>query len=434
MAAFIVAGVPLVSFHGDETIYMNAARDFDLVFLQGKPNELWVDEIWATSASYQRVITGTVTRYAIGFFLHLAGYPSHQWAENGNYFFGRLYDDNITMGMVPPQAMIIAARLPSALFLGLSAAALFGIAYLVGGRVLAYPTSLLYVLNPVVLLNGRRAMQEGALLGFGVLVILVAAVISLRREQGKPVRLWWAGLVGVSALALASKQTGFAYVAAAFGWVAIAEAARFKPRALVSTGLRLIGCGSAVIVLYYALSPGLWHANPVQRFRDMYALLQDAMRVQISFTPNAPATFGYRIENILSQPFIAPVQHFEAYGFQESPLFMQQVVRYMASPLSGLQYGNILGTALMTLALQGLAVNAFPVARGYRSRALALGLYVWLGVALAVALTNPLPWQRYYLILIPPLTMFSVIGGLWIARSVAAQRAQPRSIIPSSVT
>jgi hypothetical protein len=38
---------------------------------------------------------------------------------------------------------------------------------------------------------------------------------------------------------------------------------------------------------------------------------------------------------------------------------------------------------------------------------------VWLGVMIAAALVNPLPWQRYYLSLIPVMSLLAAIG-FWV--------------------
>ena len=70
------------------------------------------------------------------------------------------------------------ARLPSALFIALSIVVMFALGGRFGGRLGAYFVSGLYTLNPVILLNGRRALQEGSMLFFGTLAILIAALIS----------------------------------------------------------------------------------------------------------------------------------------------------------------------------------------------------------------------------------------------------------------
>ncbi len=59
---------------------------------------------------------------------------------------------------------------------------MFALGWQFGRRLVAYFVSALYTLNPVILLNGRRALQEGSMLFFGMLVILIAALISQRSD------------------------------------------------------------------------------------------------------------------------------------------------------------------------------------------------------------------------------------------------------------
>jgi energy-coupling factor transporter transmembrane protein EcfT len=76
----------------------------------------------------------------------------------------------------------------------------------------------------------------------------------------------------------------------------------------------------------------------------------------------------------------------------------------MASPLSGVQFGPIVGLVLMLLAVVGMVVVVLrdPV---YRA-----GIVVWLAATLAMLMLNPLPWQRYYVPLIPIVTLLASLG------------------------
>ena len=86
---------------------------------------------------------------------------------DSGYLWGENYDDNVGRGLVPSPAALNVYRTPSTLFTILSVGVVFLIGKLYGGRPLAYFVSGLYALNPIILLNGRRALQEGSLLFFG---------------------------------------------------------------------------------------------------------------------------------------------------------------------------------------------------------------------------------------------------------------------------
>jgi len=80
---------------------------------------------------------------------------------------------------------------------------MFGIGYGVGGWPVALFASGLYALHPVILLNGRRAMQEGALLCFGLLCIWLAMQIAHRLQDRQRVNTgWWIGLAFAAGLTL----------------------------------------------------------------------------------------------------------------------------------------------------------------------------------------------------------------------------------------
>lgn len=438
LSAFILAGVPSVTFHGDEVYYMLMARDYFTVFVEGRPDLLPVQAVWESDTAMHRVVIGSTTPYFIGAAWALAGKQKHELAQNGWYLFGVPYDDNQNMGLVPSPDRMLIARLPIALLFCGSAALMFALARLIAGhetrlaRLFPYLVSGLYALNPVLLVNGRRALQESALLCFGLGVITIAAHIARKRELGERVRpVWWLGLVIVGGLACASKQSGLLYAAAAFGWLAAGELTHFRPsnwRPTALFGARLAIVGLLTLLAYYALSPGLWNADPLFRFQEMVATRERAMAIQITLTPGAPAPPLDRLRNIIMNPFILPAQHYEVSGFAESPAFMASLDAYMASPLSGVQFGAIFGTLLTVIAGAGLVINLSSRARGYPSNALAAGLFVWLGANAAALMFNPLPWQRYYLSVIPPMTIFCALGLWWLARAVTAPRRAPHLI------
>jgi hypothetical protein len=170
----------------------------------------------------------------------------------------------------------------------------------------------------------------------------------------------------------------------------------------------------------------MWSADPIRRFQEMVITRRHVMVAQVAQTPGAPALPLDRLYNIAMSSFVLPAQHFEISGFAESPAYMAMVDRYMASPLSGVQFGIFVGTALTVAAGAGLLINLFPRARGYPSRVLTVGLYMWLGANAAALLVNPLPWQRYYLSVIPPMTIFCALGLWWLARTLTAPRPSPK--------
>src|SRR6185503_13809636 len=97
---------------------------------------------------------------------------------------------------------------PSALCTALAAVAVFALARrLDPRRAAAWCATALFATTPAVLVNGRRAMMEGAPLFFSALTVLVAVVVASRWETGGRRAAGLAVLGAVAGLALASKHT-----------------------------------------------------------------------------------------------------------------------------------------------------------------------------------------------------------------------------------
>jgi 4-amino-4-deoxy-L-arabinose transferase-like glycosyltransferase len=418
LGVFVVAGTPLATFHGDEPMQIYMSSDYETAFVQGNPSALMTQPPYPIDSDpHLRILNGTVNRYTIGFSRALAGIEADQLPPRPGWDWGLSYIDNVNTGHRPSDALMLAGRLPSSLFLAASVFVLFALARQFGNRPLAYFVTALYALNPIILLNGRRALQEGSLLFFGLLTIFTAAVIARRRANGKSAPLYlWIALILAGGLTLASKHTGVVFVAAALGWVFVGELTHYQLREAALTTAKLIVSGVLIAGLFIALSPALWN-DPVARFGDLLAVRAEMLDIQVTADPVAPMTFEQRFESIITQPFLAPLAHYETNSWVGVEPIEAEQARYMTSPLSGLQFGNWLGLALTALAGIGIVALFVPSARPNREWASSLGMVVWLGVTAASLLANPLPWQRYYLPLIPMVTLLSGIGLMALARA-----------------
>jgi hypothetical protein len=93
----------------------------------------------------------------------------------------------------------------------------------------------------------------------------------------------------------------------------------------------------------------------------------------------------------------------------------------------------LLGVPLTLLALFGIIANFLPRLRPYRSPSLSVGLLAWLMLNVGVLLWVPLPWQRYFLSLIPLATIFVAVG-LWSLLRLIRFVRQPRSAATPTLT
>lgn len=431
---FVLIGTPLATFHGDESMQVYMSRDYWVAFVYRVPDELKTSPPYPADTDHQlRILNGTLNRHLIGLFWQIAGYNDADLPPRPGWDWGLSYADNFNTGHRPSDAQMLAARLPSAILLALSVPLMYALGHALGGRRMAWIAAALFALHPVLLLQGRRATQEGAMLFFGLLTIWIAVKLTspprptsqrqqgigrvfpplhLERGLGREVALWLA-LAGAGALAIASKHSAIVFVVSAWAWIAVANLIpMFSPDAnRVDILKREIGIGAALIVvaaltlgLFVALSPALWN-DPVARLGDLLAVRAELLSVQVAVTNKPPMSLLERIAFIVREPFIAPPTHFEVTWWSEVTPIRLEIERYMASPLSGLQTHNLIGVVLTICA----GIGVIGSLRAFR-RAAHIGLLAWAGITAVSLLANPLNWQRYALPFIPVAILLVALG------------------------
>jgi hypothetical protein len=511
LAIYALAGVPIATFHGDEPMQIYMSSDYTTLFIDRAPERLITQPPYSIDSDpHLRILNGTINRYTIGFAWQLAGYTVNDLPPRPGWDWGLGYADNVATAHRPSPAQLDAARLPSALFFAASIGVLFLLAEQVGGRGAAYVATLVYALHPALLLNGRRALQEGAMLFFGLLALYAAIKVTGNRGQvtaGKVLstknaslpnselrtqnsELIWALFTLACGLTLASKHSGIVFVAGALGgvfgsmiyrWVgsrlsvlgsqsaraANSQSASQNPehRTLnidprtqnreprteyLMYAVRLLRTAILALLLFYALSPALWN-DAVARAGDLLAVRGEMLSIQTAVSGGG-MTLPQRVEQIVVQPFIAPLAHYEAAPFAEAAPIADEIARYMASPLSGVQFGSVGGALLTLLAWVGIGVCVLkltprPPLRvqrggvgtqrvsdtegvGTRYSASvnhifpsgAIVLLVTLVVVIASLLANPLPWQRYYLPLMALMSVFAGVGVMAAVKVVGGRK------------
>lgn len=399
---YILAGIPLTPFHGDEAMQITMSRDYFTAFIHRQPQNLPVSPPYSVDTDpWLRLINGSINRYGIGLSLHIAGYADGDLP--GLWQWPLSVEDNMAQGNRPSEAVLNVSRLSSALFLALSVPVLFALGWQLGGRPTAFIASGIYALHPVILLNGRRAMMEGSLLFFGLLAILIA-VLLCRENKGWR---WWLAVGVVSGLTLASKHSGIVFVAGAWGWAAIYTLTRKKRAGIRIILPRLLLTATMTTLIFVVLSPALWN-DPVTRLGDLIVERQKLLESQVRADPNGATTLPQRLEGILTQPFMQPPTYYEVAFWGNSESVRIEIAQYSTSPLGGLQWGSVVGGAFTLLA--GIGISA--ALRQWRNGQ--GGLLLWLGVTIISLLLNPLPWQRYYLPLYPVAALLAALGVLML--------------------
>lgn len=420
LAVYVLAGVDEVPFHGDESSLITMSRDYyhlvqrrdiEPVLYDPDPADPMVQEL--------RLINGTVGKMAMGFAWDMAGLTEADLNEP--WLWGADWEYNASTGHVPGARLLHTARLSSAVLTAISVAAVFAIAWIAGGRPAAWAAALIYASDPVVLLNGRRAMMEGAHLAFATLAMLAALLVV--REQGRRPMPRRRRLVGLTALfgilsgvAVASKHPALIVVGVGFVAIASEPLIRRTPSPLSRQHiLRWTGAGVLALLVFLLLNPAWW-SDPLPmpgRVLDMRSTL---LSQQVAGFGGYDG-WGERLAGLARQTLGVGRQYYEAQGWDE--WIADEIAHYEDSWLAGR------GTGLLwTLALGGaLVIGMWRLGRRWREGA-AWTILLWTGItAVALFIATPLEWQRYYLPLRPPLAVMSGCGVAALAMVMARRAA-----------
>jgi 4-amino-4-deoxy-L-arabinose transferase-like glycosyltransferase len=431
LSAYVVTGVSDIPFHGDESSLVFMSRDYATLVQQHDFSAVYYELSPSDPAAQElRILNGTVGKMAMGLAWDLAGLSVDDL--NGPWAWDVDYDVNAALGHIPGERLLRVARLSSALLTALGVIAAFGIArFATGSRIAAWIASLVLATDPAVLLNGRRAMMEGSLLGFGTLVVLVA--VWLAREQARaatPARLWagYAAFGVASGLAIASKHTAVIAVGALF----VALLLEPRLRATVETRpernarrWRLALAGVLAWIVFLLLNPAWWSDISGMPDRVLHAR-NVLMDVQVKFYGGYGGAREHAAGFVKWTFFDGP-QYYEDPDWAGYPAVMAQIAAYDGTWLAGRHSTRAWGVLLGAGTMAGVIVCAVRVVRRRLDRgradqaaertpddraASAWVVLVWAGLtAGAILLTNPLDWQRYYLPVKPAVAVLTGIGA-----------------------
>jgi 4-amino-4-deoxy-L-arabinose transferase-like glycosyltransferase len=431
LSLYILAGVSVVPLHGDESTVIYMARDFYYIFVQGDINHVRYsaapEAIAPDAATEQelRLLNGTLHRYLYGLAAYSGGYSFEQL--NGQWDWCCDWQYNADQGHIPAPDLLLRTRLVSAGLTALACIALFGIGYQLGGRPVAYLAALYFVLNPAILINGRRAMMEGGMLAFTLLTLLAGVWVMRAIEQpetaGRNVLRRYILLGIFAGLAVAAKHTSAFTVAAVFGacgsyalWRVMTPLPNPLPvnraRGLKRQILLLVGAGILAFGVFYALNPAWWGdiSGSVGRGWTLRNQLLDGQVAAFG----GYADFGAQVGGWLRQTLFVLPQYYEVANWQG--FIADQITAYELSPWRGVSVGgSLVGAVILAGCVLAGIVSLWRdqhISSGLRWLISVYGLAM---LALTLLLT-PLEWQRYYLPVYPAVALVAALGSTHIYR------------------
>jgi len=421
-ALFVIRGAADTPFHPDESTYIYMSHDFDTFFLEHNPAALaWHPGHAADAALRYRLLDPPLIRYLIGLSRRLAGSPPTQLNIDWNW--SETWEENLQAGAMPLPDLLFIARLPAALLTALAPLLVFKISQQLGSSRTGIMAALLYGFNSLVLLHGRRAMSEGPMLFTALL-----AFWWIVREPQRP------ALTGLgAALAAAAKLTGLSLLAVAL------FAGAFRPSTDTTTssssslwGFRiraLAWCLAIFVTVTLLLNPVLW-GSPISALEAMGEARQKLHAAQVTMTRLVAPTHileqsSLRLLAMLYHVYFAPLAFWDIpnYANQTQPaelhylsLPLQHVLRDPISAVGNFATGGL----LLTLTLIGIGFGAITLFRRQLPQThpspsptirLTLSLlFAWTVFTIAILGLIDIPFQRYYLPLVPIICIWAAYG------------------------
>lgn len=396
ITGYHLAGLAAVPFHPDETSLLYQSRDLETLF-RAPLLLAWNPALEGDYDQTYRALNPPLPKTVLGLGRRLAGYGP-EWVSV-DWDWSKSWQENLARGALPPQELLLGARAASTLLLPFSLALVYWLGLRLEGRALGLTAAALFGMNALTLLHTRRAMAEGTL----VLGVCLAVALALEADR----RPWLAGLA--SAVAVASKLS-----AAPLALVGLAGAL-WNRGAVDSVSSRMAGAARYLVALaagLLLLHPFLW-SNPPGAALEMWRARQTLLKQQTStleaiFPGQAVDTPVERLAAIVGQLFLNPPQLAEVGNYLEATRAMDQA--YLANPVNSLLRGPVGGGLAMVLTLYGWILGGLRARRkgGAYARAVALVSLATAVEGSALFLTLPLPFQRYYMPLVPLL-------AIWIA-------------------
>jgi len=414
LSLFLFFGMDLVPFHPDESTQIYMSQDLFDIFkdplsLSYKPGTELSNEM-----TY-RAIDMPLTRYLIGLARLITGTPN--LASDWNWALS--WEQNKGAGAIPSSTLLTYARFSPTFLLAISLYLFYFSIRKILPKTSALISTLFLGLNPLILLHGRRAMSEPALL-FGITLFFWA----VSRDRIKPF------VVGIAlALAFNAKQTGIFLVPV--GIIAVCtlpdEENHLKDMLARSAGLLAV-----FLILTLLLNPYYWD-SPFSALVAGYQSRSHLFNLQIAdHLPGGTPNFFSLILNLISNLFILPPAVSEISKYLNPMAQQIQVYKNILPHIWG--RGLIVGSLQLAIFLSGFYVmkKRYPSQTKPTQQNLMLLLMSSLIMAIGILLALPIPWQRYIVPLLPLVAFWFGCGSLPFIEvlQAVARNAKRRPGIP----
>jgi 4-amino-4-deoxy-L-arabinose transferase-like glycosyltransferase len=411
---FYLWGMDLVPFHPDESTQIFMSQDvFD--FIKDPLSLAYSPGVELTNRMTYRSIDGPLTRYIIGF----ARYITRSPGLLSDWDWSHTWEQNLEAGAYPSSALLTTARLIPTLLVPISIYLFYFSIRKTLPKTPAHIASIYLGLNSLILLHGRRAMAEPALL-FGIMLFLW----SITRDRIKPI------LVGFAlAIAFNAKQTGAFIIPV--GIIAVCTLPD-EDQHLKNMLARSVALLAVFLIITLLLNPFYWK-SPLAAIIVSYQTRSQLLNLQMAdhlggARPSVFALFFSLISNL----FISPPAVYEISKYLE-PL-SRQIQIYQGILPHNWGRGLIAGSLQLTISLSGFYVMCKRYSS--QSKPIQKSLILWLlttiFLTLGISIALPIPWQRYIVPLLPLVAFWVGYGFLPISEALQSVFMERESSLDTS--
>lgn len=425
LACYALAGIKKVPFHGDESTIIWMSADYDTVVLRGDVSAVtYSPPPRRTTEQHLRILNGTWSRWTMGIAWSASGF--HRADLNDQWVWGLDTEWNRANGHMPSDRLLNVTRLSSTLFLIFSMALVLRMTRLVANQVFSHPlivasagwlSATLYALNSVILMNGRRAMFEGAMLFALALVGWVVLRLVNRQDSFNSYLL-----LGVAAgIALTAKHSTAFTIALLFlgllfvKWGKSENQSKQSYQLIFKFGLVTM----TALIVFLALTPLWWSSHLLEMPGVVLDERQKLLDEQVALF-GGYNSLGARFEGLWEGIFGVEPQYYEADYWGDYAGVADEIDEYENSYLAGITSPAMVGIRIL-LVVAGLGAIGLGWRRSQKNIAIVLAIWV-IGIVVISLLTIPLDWQRYYLPIQIPLSLIMGLGGAMLLQIILNRR------------
>lgn len=376
------------------------SSDFDKT-IQGRMTELYYDSNQPNSQTQKyRLLDAPFTRYWIGF----ARWLTNSAAQPQDWNWSMSWDQNGEA--YPDPKLLTTARLSIAIFLPITIVLFFLLTNRLFGFWVSLSGTILLMFNSLILLHTRRAMAEGPLLFF----LILSLYLLFRLPKNK---LWVASIaVG---FAINTKQSLYPLLLIALLIIVFQNRASFK------TWIRQVITFIAICLIITALlNPVLWK-EPLQPFNAMWQQRSNLTADQVAGISDKSDYFILdtpieRFTAMVGQLFVISPAPADIANYVDDQRL--EVQKYFSNPI---QRGL---TRNLSVAMFSLVLTLMGTIAAIRSKIPDQFIFLTIFVVfiLEILIAFQIPFQRYYLLLIPFSNLFITYGAVDIFRKIARYR------------